>query len=108
MKPQGWERLRGFAIAKLGMTSQEYYDTTLADLMLAHHTYQQRETESWRRTRSVMFTMVRLWGDPKKMPSSISAFFPLPGDKTDKSPLDLSAQEQKQLFEDLRKQGWQV
>jgi len=90
------------------MTSQEYYDTTLGDLMLAHHVYQEREAESWRRTRSVMFTMVRLWGDPKKMPASAEAFFPLPGDKTEKSPLDLSPQEQKQLFEDLRKQGWQV
>lgn len=79
---------------------------TLADLMLAHHFYQLREVEEWRRTRATMFTMVRLMGNPKTAPSTIEQFFPLPGDKSDAFNLDTFDIEKE--FAQLREQGWNV
>lgn len=54
---------------------------SLADIMLAHLMYHEKEVEEWKRTRSMMFIMVKLWGDPKKTPATAEEFFPLPGDE---------------------------
>jgi len=78
---------------------------TLADIMLAMHFYQDRDIEQWRHTRAVVFMMVRMWGDPKTVPRSITEFFPLPGDPPG---FDLETFDIEKEFSALRAQGWNV
>ncbi len=77
----GWATIRGFATGKLGWTVDEYYNTTLADLILAYRAYNEKVTDEWRQTRLLMFTMARLWGDPKKPIHSPEELMQLPGDE---------------------------
>ena len=43
--------------------------------------YQDKQIDTYRQTRLLMFTMVRLMGDPKSAPKSPEAMWELPGDE---------------------------
>jgi hypothetical protein len=86
---------------------------TLGSLMLAYHHrrkwQEERDLENWKRTRYEAFIMVRLWADPKSAPSTPEALLQLKGEeRVEDDVMNASPEEQKQFFEDLRKQGWKV
>lgn len=43
--------------------------------------YMDKKIDSYKQTRLLMFTMVRLMGDPKTAPKTPEALWELPGDK---------------------------
>lgn len=61
--------------------------------------YQVKKIDNYKLTRLLMFTMVRLMGDPKTAPKSPQSLWELPGDEDDQN--ILSDDEIKELFKRL-------
>ena len=68
-------------------------------LMIKGH--DEKKVDTYRQTRLLMFTMVRLLGDPKSSPKTPEALWELPGDKKE-TPKD---EEYREIFNRLTK--WQ-
>ena len=67
-------------------------------LMIKGH--EEKKVDTYRQTRLLMFTMVRLMGDPKSAPKTPEAMWNLPGDGELKS--GLSDEEAREIFKRLR------
>jgi len=65
-------------------------------LMMTGHN--EKKTDTYRQTRLLMFTMVRLMGDSKTGPRSPEELWPLPGDET---PKQISDDEIREIFKRL-------
>ena len=63
--------------------------------------YQEKKVDDYKQTRLLMFTMVRLMGDPKTAPKTPEALWQLPGDEEQK-PTD---EEYREVFNRLTQ--WQ-
>jgi hypothetical protein len=63
--------------------------------------YNEKKVDNYKQTRLLMFTMVRLMGDPKTAPKTPEALWQLPGDEKEK-PKD---EEYREVFNRLTK--WQ-
>ena len=63
--------------------------------------YNEKKVDNYKQTRLLMFTMVRLMGDPKTAPKTPEALWELPGDLKEK-PKD---EEYREVFHRLTK--WQ-
>ena len=61
--------------------------------------YQNKKIDEYKQTRLLMFTMVRLMGDPKTAPKSPNALWQLPGDEDDDN--TLSDDDIKDIFKRL-------
>lgn len=46
--------------------------------------YEEKKIDSYRQTRMLMFTMVRLMGDSQKGPKTLSELWELPGDEVER------------------------
>jgi hypothetical protein len=68
-------------------------------LMIKGH--EEKKVDTYRQTRLLMFTMVRLMGDPKSAPKTPEALWQLPGD--DEKQLGVSDDEARELFKRLAK-----
>lgn len=66
-------------------------------LMIKGH--QEKKVDLYRQTRLLMFTMVRLQGDPKTSPKTPEALWELPGD--DVNDIGLNDDDIKDLFKRL-------
>jgi hypothetical protein len=62
--------------------------------------HEDKKVDTYRQTRLLMFTMVRLMGDPKSAPKTPEAMWNLPGDEEVKS--GLSDEEAREIFKRLR------
>jgi hypothetical protein len=60
--------------------------------------YQNKKIDNYKLTRLLMFTMVRLMGDPKTAPKSPNALWELPGDDSENGVTD---EDIKELFKRL-------
>jgi hypothetical protein len=58
-----------------------------------------RKVDAYKQTRLLMFTMVRLMGDPKTAPKTPEALWELPGDEKS----GMSEDEMKEIFKRLGK-----
>lgn len=63
--------------------------------------YQEKKVDDYKQTRLLMFTMVRLMGDPKTAPKTPEALWQLPGDEEQKP----SDEEYREVFNRLTQ--WQ-
>ena len=63
--------------------------------------YQEKKVDDYKQTRLLMFTMVRLMGDPKTAPKTPEALWQLPGDEEQKH----TDEEYREIFNRLTK--WQ-
>ena len=63
--------------------------------------YQEKKVDTYRQTRLLMFTMVRLMGDTKTAPKTPEALWQLPGDEEQKH----SDEEYREVFNRLTQ--WQ-
>lgn len=61
--------------------------------------YQEKQVDTYRQTRLLMFTMVRLMGDPKTAPKSPEALWELPGDEKQ----GMSEEDMREIFKRLSK-----
>ena len=61
--------------------------------------YQSKKIDSYKQTRLLMFTMVRLMGDPKSAPKTPEALWQLPGD--DESSGKMNDEEMREIFKRL-------
>jgi hypothetical protein len=61
--------------------------------------YQDKQVDTYRQTRLLMFTMVRLMGDPKTAPKSPEALWELPGDEKQ----GMSEEDMREIFKRLSK-----
>jgi hypothetical protein len=66
-------------------------------LMIKGH--QEKKVDLYRQTRLLMFTMVRLHGDPKTSPRTPEALWQLPGDEEGKG--EINDDDIKELFKRL-------
>jgi hypothetical protein len=62
--------------------------------------YEDKKVDSYRQTRLLMFTMVRLMGDPKTSPKTPEALWELPGDEIKSG---MSEEEMREIFKRLAK-----
>jgi hypothetical protein len=62
--------------------------------------YNDRVIQSYKQTRLLMFTMARLLGDAKKVPSTVEEFWTLPGDEVSAT---ASEDQMKAIFDNLKK-----
>lgn len=60
--------------------------------------YQDKKVDTYRQTRLLMFTMVRLMGDPKSAPKTPEALWELPGDEGKNV---MSDEEMREIFKRL-------
>lgn len=60
---------------------KEFYEISPRHLSLMIEGYEAKKVDGYRQTRLLMFTMVRLMGDPKNAPKTPEAFWELPGDQ---------------------------
>jgi hypothetical protein len=60
-----------------------------------------RKVDAYKQTRLLMFTMVRLMGDPKTAPKTPEALWQLPGDE--ESGQLMSDEEMREIFKRLAK-----
>ena len=58
-----------------------------------------KKVDTYKQTRLLMFTMVRLMGDPKTAPKTPEALWELPGDEK----IGMSDDEMKEIFKRLGK-----
>jgi len=65
-------------------------------LMIKGH--QDKKVDSYKQTRLLMFTMVRLMGDPKSAPKTPEALWELPGDD---KPNQINDEEYREIFKRL-------
>jgi len=65
-------------------------------LMIRGH--QEKKVDSYKQTRLLMFTMVRLMGDPKSAPKTPEALWQLPGDE---NPNQINDEEYREIFKRL-------
>jgi hypothetical protein len=63
--------------------------------------YENKKVDTYRQTRLLMFTMVRLMGDPKSAPKTPEALWNLPGDVESGS--GISDEDARELFKRLGK-----
>lgn len=61
--------------------------------------YQDKQVDTYRQTRMLMFTMVRLMGDPKSAPKTPEAMWELPGDEKQ----GMSEDDMREIFKRLVK-----
>lgn len=61
--------------------------------------YQDKQVDNYRQTRLLMFTMVRLMGDPKTAPKSPEALWELPGDEKQ----GMTEEDMREIFKRLSK-----
>lgn len=66
-------------------------------LMIKGH--QEKKVDTYKQTRLLMFTMVRLMGDPKTAPKSPEALWELPGDEDTKN--GINDDDIKEIFKRL-------
>jgi hypothetical protein len=62
--------------------------------------YEDKKVDGYRQTRLLMFTMVRLMGDPKSAPKTPEALWELPGDEVKNG---MSEEEMREIFKRLAK-----
>ena len=60
--------------------------------------HQDKKVDSYKQTRLLMFTMVRLMGDPKSAPKTPEALWELPGDE---NPNQINDEEYREIFKRL-------
>lgn len=61
--------------------------------------FKQKKVDQYKQTRLLMFTMVKLMGDPKTSPKTPETLWPLPGDEDPK----VDEQEYREIFKRLSK-----
>jgi len=62
--------------------------------------HEEKKVDTYRQTRLLMFTMVRLMGDPKSAPKTPEALWRLPGDE--ESQRGITDDEAREIFKRLR------
>lgn len=65
--------------------------------------YQNKKVDEYRQTRLLMFTMVRLMGDPKSAPRTPEALWKLPGDEGTQG--NFNEEEARAIFKRLANGG---
>ncbi len=71
------------------------------DFSLMVRGYEKRKVDSYKQTRMLMFTMVKLHGDPKSSPSSPEQLWELPGDEENK----MTDSDYREIFKRLTTNG---
>lgn len=77
----------------------DFYSMSPRHLSLMMKGHQEKKIDNYRQTRLLMFTMVRLHGDPKTSPRTPEALWQLPGDENSESAM--SDDDIKELFKRL-------
>ena len=62
--------------------------------------YEDKKIDSYKQTRLLMYTMVRLMGDPKSAPKSPEQMWKLPGDEDVR---EVNEEEYREIFKRLAK-----
>jgi hypothetical protein len=77
----------------------EFFEMSPRHFSLMLNGYQNKKIDNYKQTRLLMYTMVRLMGDPKTAPKSPEALWELPGDEENENVL--SDDDIKDLFKRL-------
>lgn len=77
----------------------EFYSISPYHFSLMSKGHQNKKIDEYRQTRLLMFTMVRLMGDPKSAPKSPEALWELPGDEVNSAVIN--DDDIKELFKRL-------
>jgi len=85
----------------LGLRPREFYEMSPRHLSLMIDGYQEKKVDTYRQTRLLMFTMVRLMGDSKSAPKTPEALWQLPGD--DENSGKMNDDEMREIFKRLTK-----
>lgn len=64
--------------------------------------FEDKKVDEYKQTRLLMFTMVRLMGDPKTSPKTPEQLWQLPGDENVK---EIDKEEYRQIFKRLRNES---
>jgi hypothetical protein len=77
----------------------DFYAMSPRHLSLMLKGYQDKKVDAYKQTRLLMFTMVRLMGDPKTAPKTPEQLWELPGDDDENKAI--SDDEIKEIFKRL-------
>jgi len=84
----------------LCLLPRDFFDMSPRHLSLMIKGHEEKKVDTYRQTRLLMFTMVRLMGDPKSAPKTPEALWSLPGDE--QSQRGISDDEAREIFKRLR------
>lgn len=76
----------------------EFYEISPRHLSLMIKGFEDKKVDEYKQTRLLMFTMVRLMGDPKTAPKTPEQLWELPGDEKNSI---IDEEEYKQIFKRL-------
>ena len=90
--------MKRLVVGEIGLTN--YNELTFVDVMQIIEGYNDRIVQGYKQTRLLMFTMARLLGDSKKVPSTVEEFWALPGDSV---AAQTTEDQLKAIFDNLKK-----
>ena len=88
--------MKRLVVGEIGVNN--YNELTFVEVMQIIEGYNDRIIQSYKQTRLLMFTMARLLGDSKKVPSTVEEFWSLPGDEVTAT----TEEQMKAIFDNLK------
>lgn len=79
---------------------REFYEMSPRQLSLMIKGYEEKRIDQYKQTRLLMFTMVRLMGDPKTAPKTPEQLWELPGDEVTTK---VDEEEYREIFKRFKK-----
>lgn len=79
---------------------REFYEMSPRQLSLMIKGYEEKRIDQYKQTRLLMFTMVRLMGDPKTAPKTPEQLWELPGDEVTTK---VDEEEYREIFKRYKK-----
>ena len=82
------------------MKPREFYEMSPRHLSLMIKGFEDKRVDQYKQTRLLMFTMVRLMGDPKTAPKTPEQLWELPGDEVTTK---VDEEEYREIFKRYKK-----
>lgn len=83
----------------MGLRPNEFFAMSPRHFSLMMRGFEEKKIDVYKQTRLLMFTMVRLMGDPKSAPKTPEQLWKLPGDEENA----VSEDDMREMFKRLKK-----
>jgi hypothetical protein len=83
--------MMSLAFGRMKLTPLTFYSMSLGEFLLARKGWEDEKLDDIKKVRTVIHAMARLHGDPKKVPSDVTKFWPLPGDEEQQEAVESDA-----------------
>jgi len=86
----------------MSLLPRDFYDMSPRNFSLMIKGHEAKKVDEYKQNRMLMFTLIRLMGDPKTAPKTPEEFWSLPGDEEKEVNTE---EEYREIFKRLRENG---